>query len=622
MNIQSYRYAYVNHRKLIGIGAAAAVVGIGMVGTATVGTASGSYTKIVYSGPNIADPGSLTAGTPVTICVQPQDSSGAAVGGTVFLSFATEFTTGGQPGGTAMVGTTTLTTTPQSFDASSLCISQAGTHFNNAITVTYTAPNPYPSPRLGRDVICSADTASASAPACTGSAITNTDVYVFSPVTSYSLSSGPPIAPTGSLAPHTPVTFAVTALDGTGHGVPGVTILLALTGTPCGAAGSATGTDDSTGTLTTKTIFPAFARFVADQNGAVTVVYTSGTATAANQVDKIVAEDHPAGLISKSTTYTYGAAASSFHPTSVGAPSLALPPDGSAQLVFWRGAGNHLFEGWFTCGGWHGPADLTAADFGGADLLSSAPSAIVTADGSTQLVFWQGAASHLFEAWYAAGAWHGPIDITSSYLHGASPLLSAPSVAVTPDGSQQLVYWQGTGNHLDEAWYAGGRWNGPVDLTATYLGGAGPLSSAPSATVTRDGSTQLVFWQGAAAHLFEAWYAAGGWHGPVDWTGTTFGGAQPLFSSPSVTTTPDGSSQLVYWQGAGGHLVEAWWAGGRWNGPVDLSAAYFGGAGSLTSPPTAGVTVDGSTQLVFWAGPGQTLREAWYTGRWNGPISF
>ncbi len=67
------------------------------------------------------------------------------------------------------------------------------------------------------------------------------------------------------------------------------------------------------------------------------------------------------------------------------------------------------------------------------------------------------------------------------------------------------------------SWYSGS-WNGPLDLTASRFGGAGPLTSSPSAAVTPDGSTQLVFWQGAGASLWEAWYSGGGWHGPVDFS--------------------------------------------------------------------------------------------------------
>lgn len=318
---------------------------------------------------------------------------------------------------------------------------------------------------------------------------------------------------------------------------------------------------------------------------------------------------------------TVDAGATVFQPQDVGRPSTTVLPDGSQQLVFWKSPAGDLTESWFAGGSWNGPVDLTAAYFGGAAPLQSAPSSTVTPDGSTQVVFWQGAADHLFEAWYTAATWHGPVDISSTYLAGAM-LSSAASVAVTPDGLEQMVFWQGADDHLVEAWYAGGSWHGPLDLTAAYLGGAARLASAPSVTVTRDGSTQLVYWQGSSGQLEEAWYAGGAWHGPLDLTDSSFAGADRLASAPSVSTTPDGAQQLVYWQSAGQQLFEAWYAGGGWHGPLDLSSAFFGGAGPISSAPTAAVTPDGSTQMVFWQGMGQSLWEAWYTGSWHGPHDF
>ncbi len=359
-------------------------------------------------------------------------------------------------------------------------------------------------------------------------------------------------------------------------------------------------------------------------SGSATCTQTYGGA-GSHSISAVFSGDaYHTGSTSSAVTVTVTAAAPpppppAFSAKNVGAPSVTVAPDGS-QLVFWKGSANHLFEAWYSGGSWHGPADLTASAFGGQARLSSAPSAAMTADGSTQLVFWQGAGGHLYEGWYAAGSWHGPLDITGSSLGGAAPLASSPTVAVTPDGSAQLVYWRSAANHIMEAWYAGGGWNGPLDLTSV-LGGAATTGAAPSATVTRDGSTQLLFWQGAGGHLVEGWYS-NGWHGPLDVTGSVFGGAAPLTSSPSVTTTPDGSSQLVYWQGAGGRLMEAWWAGARWNGPLDITDSQLGGAGPLTSAPSAMVTPNGSTQLVFWQGAGQSLMEAWYTGHWNGPANF
>jgi hypothetical protein len=321
-------------------------------------------------------------------------------------------------------------------------------------------------------------------------------------------------------------------------------------------------------------------------------------------------------IVTSSTTGTSGLIAVTtsppppppfFAPHNVGAPQVAVTPDGTQQLVFWKDtATNGLAEAWYALGSWHGPVG-----FGQLGALTSTPGVAVTKDGSQQLVFWQGPGGHLFEAWYTLGSWHGPLDITNAYLGGHAILASAPSVVTTTDGSQ-LVFWKGTDGHLGEAWYAAGGWHGPADFTTT-----GTLASAPSATVSADGSQQLVFWQGTDNHLIETWYALGSWHGPMDWTSLG-----SISSQPSVAVTPDGSQQLVFYKTAAGHLMESWYTN-RWNGPMDWTNAAFGGQGVLTSSPSATVTVDGSQQLVFWQGAGNTLWEAWYAlGHWNGPRNW
>jgi hypothetical protein len=290
-----------------------------------------------------------------------------------------------------------------------------------------------------------------------------------------------------------------------------------------------------------------------------------------------------------------------FAPSGVGAPQVAVTPDGSTQLVFWRGANNQLAEAWYT-GTWNGPISFPQLG-----TLTSTPAVAVSKDGKTQLVFWQGPAGHLFEAWYT-GTWNGPVDITDSYLGGRAILASAPSVVTTRDGSQ-LVFWRGTDGHLGEAWYASGAWHGPADFS--HLGS---LASAPSATVTADGSTQLVFFQGTDGRLTEDWFT-GVWNGPM-----RFGA---IVSQPTVAVTPDGSTQLVFYKGSTGHLLESWYTVGGWHGPVDWTVGAFGGAAILPSSPSATVTVDGSTQLVFWQGAGSTLWEGWYTrGAWHGPVNW
>jgi hypothetical protein len=290
----------------------------------------------------------------------------------------------------------------------------------------------------------------------------------------------------------------------------------------------------------------------------------------------------------------------------VGAPQVAVTPDGSQQLVFWKSTTtNQLNEAWFALGSWHGPISFPQLG-----ALTSTPAVAVTKDGSTQLVFWQGPGGHLFEAWFS-GSWNGPVDITGAALHGQGALASAPSVVTTTDGSQ-LVFWRGADAHPGEAWYSAGGWHGPIDFTTL-----GSLASAPSATITPDGSTQLVFFQGLDSRLNEDYFTLNAWHGPVD-----FAGLGTLASSPSVAVTPDSSTQIVFSKSPAGHLQEDWFTQGSWHGPADITNA-IGGAGLLTSAPSATITTDGSTQLVFWQGAGATLWEAWYAqGSWHGPVNF
>jgi hypothetical protein len=300
-----------------------------------------------------------------------------------------------------------------------------------------------------------------------------------------------------------------------------------------------------------------------------------------------------------------GPGLSPFAPHNVGAPQVAVTPDGSQQIVFWKDTTtNQLAEAWYALGSWHGPVGFPQLG-----TLTSTPAVAVTKDGSQQLVFWEGPGGHLFEAWYALAAWHGPVDITNGSLGGQGILASAPAVVTTKDGSQ-LVFWRGTDGHLGEAWYSVGGWHGPADFTSL-----GSLASSPSATITADGSQQLVFFQGTNNLLTEDWYALGSWHGPM-----AFGA---ISSPPSVTVTPDGSTQLVFSRTAAGHLQESWYTLGSWHGPIDWTNSAFGGNGLLTSSPSATVTVDGSTQIVFWQGAGSTLWEGWYTlGAWHGPVNW
>jgi hypothetical protein len=285
--------------------------------------------------------------------------------------------------------------------------------------------------------------------------------------------------------------------------------------------------------------------------------------------------------------------------TSASSPSAAVTPNGAAQTLFWKGGNGHLQESWYSAGAWHGPAD-----YGSFGVLQSPPAVAITRNGASQLVFWQGANNHLYEAWFTS-SWNGPVDLTQAW-GGVAPATSAPTVTTMTNGDQ-LLFWRGADSRLWEAWFAAGHWNGPAQF-----GNSNALTSAPSASVLADG-VQVVFWQSAGNRMWESWFAGNRWNGPVE---LPFGS---VASAPSVTITTNGSTQLLFWRSAGNHLYEAWYSGG-WNGPVDVSGVTGGGS-PLMSSPTSAVTPNGSAQIVFFEGSGGVVYETWWTvSGWNGPV--
>ncbi len=191
---------------------------------------------------------------------------------------------------------------------------------------------------------------------------------------------------------------------------------------------------------------------------------------------------------------------------------------------------------------------------------------------------------------------------------------------------------------------AGGGWNvfGGTSLSAPLIAGMYALAGAPASRCRRPhlvprrqrqrrdrGQQRCATSDCTPAYLCNA---VAGYDGPTG-VGTPSGppgvsttppsSPPPPFwpqgvGQPAVTLAPDGT-QLIFWQGAGGHLMEAWWQG-HWNGPVDWSAAN-GWSPSLGSAPSVALAPDG-TQIVFWNGPGGHLFEAWWNGHWNGPVDW
>jgi len=327
-----------------------------------------------------------------------------------------------------------------------------------------------------------------------------------------------------------------------------------------------------------------------------------------------------AGYFSSAAAYTIPVQATAW-PAVQGTPSVTATS--GQQLVFLRGSDNHLWEAWTGPAGWAGPVDWSAR-LGSAPagaLLASPPSVTIT-PGGQQLIHWQGADGHLWEAWYTPGTgWSGPVDETPQAPASAA-MASAPAVVLSPDARQQLIFWHGVDGHLWESWYTVGLgWNGPRDLTAALGGTAAAVQGGPEVVVTPAGQ-QLVFWQGADGHLWESWFTIGvGWAGPTDWT-RTVSSAGRLASPPTLNLTPAGQ-QLVFWKGADGHLWESWFTPGYgWSGPTDWSSR-LPHAGQLGTQPSV-VLTPGGQQLVFWGGPDTHLYEAWFTPNfgWSGATDW
>ena len=141
----------------------------------------------------------------------------------------------------------------------------------------------------------------------------------------------------------------------------------------------------------------------------------------------------------------------------------------------------------------------------------------------------------------------------------------SPSAAYAP--GTQLVYWTTTNGHIYEAWYTG-RWNGPADLTAAW-GNAAPAISPPAAGYDPTGSgTQLVYWQAANNHLYEAWFT-GVWNGPQDQSASAgWPTTANLAGAPGLSI--GGGQQMVFWRGPSLDVVEVFWDSHGWNGPYHM----------------------------------------------------
>ena len=263
----------------------------------------------------LEQPGQLspTGTNTVTVCVQPTSGGSVVVGADVFLSIDSGlFTAPPAAGGTAIANATPLTGTPQSFTVTANTCNwsnQGGSGtLPDAIPVTYTGPAPTV-PVNGRDVIAATSDGTSFDSAtgqCTGAGICSAATYVFSPVSSYTFSTGATIAGTGSLTAGQPVTFTVQAQDSTSHSVPGAFIDLSVVPSMGGSVGSATAINIINGKSKVKQVTNLPTRYGADSSGNVSITYTAANPLPGNgDVDTLTAQNHPTATVHAITAYTY-----------------------------------------------------------------------------------------------------------------------------------------------------------------------------------------------------------------------------------------------------------------------------------------------------------------------------
>jgi hypothetical protein len=258
----------MNRRKtlatvLLGLAASSLGGAIGM----THASAAGPVTQYTMVPTPIRPQASMTAGTTVNVTLTAYDSTGTPVpGATVFL---TDNPT--TLGGTAKVGTTTLSRVPTS----------APTDANGQIIISYKAGTA----SGGVDTILAQDNT-------TTPTVSVKDTYDYSPITKLAMQPKP-IAPSHSLSAGQTVNVTLTA-DGL-NGLPMANAQVYLLITPPGTTGLAI--------VGTTPLSKHPQVFLTNGSGQIVITYTRGSS---GTTDKITAEDakhSPSLLILDSYTY-------------------------------------------------------------------------------------------------------------------------------------------------------------------------------------------------------------------------------------------------------------------------------------------------------------------------------
>ncbi len=210
--------------------------------------------KILLAPTPIAPAGTLAANATVTVTLTGENSSSVPVPAmTVYLSFVRA-----SGGGTALVGTKALTTTPTAFVVNS----------SGQLFITYKTPATLPTTGFDRIVAQLSATSTTS----------KSDYYAFGMLKTLTFSPSP-IAATGALKAGSKVTVTLTAKDGSGAIIPGAYVY--LTFAQAAGGGSAM--------VGTKLLAATPTRFTTNISGQIVITYSTGTSVPTTGSDKITA---------------------------------------------------------------------------------------------------------------------------------------------------------------------------------------------------------------------------------------------------------------------------------------------------------------------------------------------
>jgi len=210
--------------------------------------------------PPIAPPGSLASGANVNVTFTAETRAKAPVAcATVYFSLKSS--SAGL--GSAKVGTTALSATPQPFPVNA----------SGQVVVTYTASTAATLPTTGVDSLVAQD-------AVTKPRVMTTDAYSYGKAATYTYTPNP-IAATHTLAANTKVKIFLVVTDGGGNPVSGAKVYLSFAQAPGGGSASVSGHALSTG------LVGAYS----DSLGRVTLIYQTPATLPASGTDTITGQN-------------------------------------------------------------------------------------------------------------------------------------------------------------------------------------------------------------------------------------------------------------------------------------------------------------------------------------------